>query len=619
MWLAAAVLAVSLGLISQSPFRHVGDAGEYTAMAVNLARFSRPSLTPAQLADAATRLPEGAAANLVQPERLAADGRQDFAHFWFYPLLAAPFVHVAMTLGLDPQAGFVALNLGLIVGLTVLFASRIAPAGVLLVVFSPIIWWLDKPHTEVFTFTLVATALVLLREKPWWSIVAFGAAATQNPPIAGAMAIALVVGLIQHGFAERRLWFAGVAGALLAGLHPAYYYSRLGVWSGLTGGIDRHWPAMREVTTVPFDSNVGVFVLAPLLSVTMIAALVAVLRRPQHRRMDIATGAMLLIAVLFLLSFTQTTNYNSGGTPGPSRYGMWLVPFLAPMIGWVDSRARWLWSLAVASSLWSVWAFAPARPERYVEPSALASYLWSHAPDIDNPVAEVFVERLGGSEFTRPPVATSGCEKVLLVGNGSSAIWPQRCTSADLPDFCRSNGALCYANRTSSGYRFAKALGTPAWRSKIARPLADRFSQGGELTVTHAGSHRPQVALWHDSGWSYLETHPNPGPDDVFRAWRWIDERADLGVTAAEPITVRLEFVARAFNKARRLKVTTAGREVLTVLVPVTISAFTSPEFTLPAGRSMVTFESLDGAESPNSTDPRRLSVQVYRIELVVR
>lgn len=618
MWLAAAVLAVSTWLVAGSTPRHVGDAGEYLAMAVNLARLSSPSLTAAQIAEARTRLPEGAGAQLTQPELRAPDGRQDFAHFWFYPLLAAPFVRVALWLGLDPYFGFTVLNILLLAGLTMLLSTRMSAAGVVLIVLSPVLWWIDKAHTEVFTFTLVAIALFLLREKPWWSAVAFGAAATQNPPIAGAMVICLAYASIRYGPGDRRVWWGGVVGMLLAALHPAYYYSRLGVWSGLSVGVDRHWPTVQELLAVPFDANLGMFVAAPFLTMAMVLAIIGALRRPDLRRVDLATGAMVLIGVLFLFSFTQTTNFNGGGTPGPSRYGLWLVPFAVPMAAWVGASARWLPALAVASFAWNVWAFAPAVPERHLTPSALASYLWSRTPHTDNPIAEVFAERVAGDEAARPPVATSACEKVLLVGDGSSASWPRRCTSTDLPDFCRSNGALCYANRTRDGYRFAKAVAPPAWRAKIARPLPGRYGSGAELTVTHGTTRRPQVALSHDRGWSYLEVHPNPAPDDVFREWRWIDQQAAISVTASEGVTARLEFVARAFTKPRRMKITTGGEEVTTVLVPATIAAFTTPEFRLPSGQSLVSFESLDGAESPNTADPRRLSFQVYRIELVV-
>jgi hypothetical protein len=618
MWLAVAVLAMSVLLVTRSAPRHVGDAAEYVAMAVNLARFDRPSLTTSQIADARTRLPEGAGANLTQPELIAADGRQDFAHFWFYPLLAAPFVRTTMSLGADPQFGFTAFNLLLLAGMTWLLATRAVPGAVLLVAVSPIIWWLDKPHTEVFTFSLIAIGLFYLRTAPWWSIVPFGAAATQNPPLGLAMLIVFAYAVTQHGVRDKRLWSAMMAGGLLAALHPLYYYSRLGIWSGLTLGVDRHWPSLRELGAVPFDPNLGIFTAAPVFTAAIILAGIGALRRPAHRRVDAATISIALIAALFLLSFSQTTNFNGGGTPGPSRYGLWLLPFALPLTAWVNSRAVWLPALALVSALSSVWSFAPWLPEGHLQPSALASWMWQRMPGNDNPVAEVFAERVAGHEGARPPLATAGCEKILMVGDGSSAVWPSRCTSTDLPEFCRANGAVCYANKGRDGYRFVKAPAPPAWRARIARPSPDRYPPGEDLVVTQGTASRPQVALSHRDGWSYLELHPNPLPEDVFRQWRWMDRRADLGVTTGEALTVRIEFVARAFKSPRRLRISAGGNEVATFVIPLTIGAFKTPEFALPPGTTSLAFESLDGSDAPNTGDPRRLSVQVYRIELVV-
>jgi hypothetical protein len=231
----------------------------------------------------------------------------------------------------------------------------------------------------------------------------------------------------------------------------------------------------------------------------------------------------------------------------------------------------------------------------------------------------VFAERSVGHESAAPPIGAPGCEKILLVGDGSSAPWPERCTSVPLPDFCRSSGALCYANKTRSGYRFAKAPATPAWRTGITHmgfnPSAAR---DGMLAVTVPYTQVTNVRIWHDEGWSYPEQLAEPAPNDVFREWRWIDQRANVGVNAESPIGARLELVARSFNRPRRLKLSIDGREIVTLLVPSNINAFRTPEFSLPAGRTLMTFESLDGSEPPNTTDPRRLSIQVYRIELVV-
>src|SRR4051794_3866952 len=93
----AGVLVVVL--IGHSEPRLVGDSGEYIAMALNLAQLKPPSLSLSDLAQTATYLPGDAGRHLVQPEYRGPDDRQDFPHFWFYSLLAAPFARAAVALG----------------------------------------------------------------------------------------------------------------------------------------------------------------------------------------------------------------------------------------------------------------------------------------------------------------------------------------------------------------------------------------------------------------------------------------------------------------------------------------------------------------------------------------
>src|SRR5205823_4944111 len=64
-----------------------------------------PSLSPDDLQHAAERFPGDMGKRLIIPELRAADGRQDLSHFWFYPLLAAPFVRLAIGFGADPIRG----------------------------------------------------------------------------------------------------------------------------------------------------------------------------------------------------------------------------------------------------------------------------------------------------------------------------------------------------------------------------------------------------------------------------------------------------------------------------------------------------------------------------------
>src|SRR5438094_5486905 len=94
--LLVALLALDIGLIANSTPRMLGDSGDYVAMALNIVRGDAPSLSPDDLQHAAERFPGDMGKRLIIPELRAADGRQDLSHFWFYPLLAAPFVRLAI-------------------------------------------------------------------------------------------------------------------------------------------------------------------------------------------------------------------------------------------------------------------------------------------------------------------------------------------------------------------------------------------------------------------------------------------------------------------------------------------------------------------------------------------
>src|SRR5262245_11818341 len=207
----SSLIGLMLALISDSRLRIVGDGIEYAAMANNLSHLARPSLTAEQLQSAGALLTGGADAQLEKPWLKGADRRQDFPHFWLYSLLAAPFVRLTGALGSSPLSGFTVLNVGLLIGLTVLLAARASPASALLVVAGPVLWWADKAHTEVFTTVMLTTALVLLRTDPWWSIIAAGLVTAQNPALVIATVVFIAVAIYDRGWRDRRVLLASLA------------------------------------------------------------------------------------------------------------------------------------------------------------------------------------------------------------------------------------------------------------------------------------------------------------------------------------------------------------------------------------------------------------------------
>jgi hypothetical protein len=465
----AIVLVVLLALIAGSFPRRVGDGAEYLAMALRLADGKRPSLSDDELAAMQAyfvQLDTGFAdanSTLAPPGLVGADGRHDFPHFWFYPALAAPGVALALRAGVHPNYGFVAVNVLAALAAAWVVTGRIGWPATLLLFVGPIVWWIDKAHTEVFTVALLSIGLAVAREQPWWAMLAFATAATQNQPIALAVPLVALGATIGHPqlWRDRRLWMGATAAACVLVIHPLYYWLRLGVLEPqtLVHGTDPHPPTVAQMAAFAVDPNVGLLPNFPLFGPVLAAATIVVARRDRRALLTPSIVVATCLAFGFLAAFAQTTNVNSGATPGPARYGMWLVPLAIPLLGEASrvGGARWhrmLGAVSVGSALWALVAYAPALRESYVTPTRLAAFLWEQHPAWSDPLPEIFAERLLHREVNDAlePAATPTCSKVLIVGGA----WPSSCPKPDIPVRCRGARSRCYANRRArGGYRFS--------------------------------------------------------------------------------------------------------------------------------------------------------------------
>jgi hypothetical protein len=127
-----------------------------------------------------------------------------------------------------------------------------------------------------------------------------------------------------------------------------------------------------------------------------------------------------------------------------------------------------------------------------------------------------------------------------------------------------------------------------------------------------------ETGAWLDTGWSYLERAASPRPGEHLDRWRWIGDEARLGVSAATASKVRLRFTGQAFGHDRFLAVRLQDRDVaLAEVFSATASRYESSPFDVPAGISFIQLKSLQPAESPNTSDRRRLSVAFHAIEVV--
>ena len=199
----------------------------------------------------------------------------------------------------------------------------------------------------------------------------------------------------------------------------------------LAGAYDRRHVSAFRALELLVDPNLG---LLPYVPLTLALALVLALVRLARRRADSdarPSPTWLLAAVaLAALASTGAANWNHG-TVGPSRYGLWLLPFLfillAEALEGPSRRARRVVvPLAVFAAL-SQGALACARggvhaPEDYTRHSLVARSVLERWPALYNPTTEIFIERTEHREInpalvrTEPVVyrSAAGCRKAWL-------------------------------------------------------------------------------------------------------------------------------------------------------------------------------------------------------------
>jgi hypothetical protein len=455
-----AYAAVLLLLVVLSSGRRTGDGYDYLGLAHKLSDLHAPTFAE-DLSDIQPYFDrwgtgyESIPPLFLVPDNRGDDGRYDLQHFWFYPALVAPAVAVTDAVNIHPNYAFAAVNMLLLLVAGAVVAQRLGVLLTTLLFLGPVVWWVDKAQTEAFTFSLLAIAMASLRDRPGVAFACLGAAATQNPPIAILLAVAMLAAALTHrGWWRDRGLLAGAAiGVALALLHPVYYQLRLGQLSSLHG-VDQHVPTLSELRFPFFDLNFGLVPGAPVFVVAVVIALVLLVRRPrQLASWDLAVA--LAAVPTFLYAFSQSPALAAGGTPSMTRYALWLMPLAIPLFARLRETdgvsQRWLAIAAAATIVWTAATFLPSRSEDDVkQPTRLASWVWRHHPGADNPLAEVFYLKTSHTYGAPQPSALPNCAKVLVVYGE----WA-RCPVGRVPARCRAEP--CYANRDGEDYEFTAA------------------------------------------------------------------------------------------------------------------------------------------------------------------
>lgn len=539
-------LVAAACLVAGSTPRLPGDGGEYLALALNFANLRGPSIATADAPALAGEIQRTIAPNdprlaqwdVVSSTFASPRGGHDFPHFWVYPLLAAPGVWLTRLLGVASTYAFAVLNCALLVLALAIARPRLGTALSLLLFAGPILWWLDKAHSEPFSFALLTIAMLLMIERPWWALVAAGLATTQNLPIGVVIPLIAIANAIWNRpvLRDRRFLAGLAAAALLAALHPLYMQWRYGLPSLQMHATVVGTPGWAEISATIFDPTIGLIANFPALVVAVLAGVVVLVMRDRQAFVAPDLIVALVATLVFLPAFAKSGNLHHGGTPSLSRYAIWLIPMAMPLLrrAVVAGRLTWqrgMWALAVVSAFGSAFAFHPNIVENGRSPTWAATWLWTKHPAWNNPMPEMFIEPLARIEHFQVPVMTAGCEKILFAGRGETGVWPVPCYPEPLPPDCAIVNAFCYANLTDRGYTFAAAPGRnhgagllrrdAVWPREVEAFVRDLYNKWDWRTlVANSEWSRQPIRQVHDCRVSslgapdrllYVVQNPKPG------------------------------------------------------------------------------------------------------------
>jgi hypothetical protein len=425
-------------LVYPGPGERKGDALEYYAMLVSWAEYFTPYVTEESCVRMEERLgidsPPGENAFFLDlkerfPALLKNGTEMDLPHFWFYSLAAAVFYWPLRLFSLDIGLSFMLLHVLLLVAGFAIIRRKLgdtAGLSLMAVVFlSPLIWFINKVHVEVFTIVLAVVGIALLAADEFApSAFVFALAATQNPPFAVLAGLVFGLGLtkkrwhlLKSGFG---FWLAAVPLILL---QPAYYYLRLGIINPVvaTGAarIDQDMFSLKKMLCFIVDPDIGLLVNWPVALPIAAAFLYLVVRK--RAALSGRVWMFLLFSIPVLLwSQSRTLNLNHGGTYRISRYALWFLYVFFLMIWqiglWLrrtgsSTRRVWLGVTAVVG-VTIIFSYWPTRPERYLDPTWASRLLYDRCPGIYDPMPEIFTERYRRWEENLP-------ENVWAVSNPS--------------------------------------------------------------------------------------------------------------------------------------------------------------------------------------------------------
>lgn len=410
----------------------LGDSGEYLLTLEAFANHGTPDVRAEDaitLGQAAARWPiRGSFGDVWKQTRASRSGRVYTWHFWAYSLAVLPMKLLLRAIGGNELAAPQITN-ALFLAAAVWFVflapwldRGVAFWGSLLSLIGPPAWFCVWPHTEVFTFALVTVAVACAmggRFIP--ATAALAVASTQNAPLAPLAVALAIVAATRPPRSARRVAFT--LAALLPAFVPTVFYlihfGRPSIMLGESAAFAS--VSLSKAFSLLVDLNIGLVPYVPCVVVLALAAL-AVTRGRER----------LAPAVCWVAFFAGALGASAGiiwnfGTSGPSRYAVWLSPFL---IASAAQLARKRWGVAALAAALAVQAVVLVTrlpvwgEDDHARHSYAATFALRRWPALYSPHPDVFLDRTPALFENGPRVFRDGanCRKALAQKRHADAL-----------------------------------------------------------------------------------------------------------------------------------------------------------------------------------------------------
>jgi len=391
-----------------------GDGWEYLGMTISFARHGSPELEATDVIERRAIVSQWPNTGWQLPSSLdyagyyqANNGAWYCYHFWLYSAICAVPYSVLTYLGINPLYVFYITNSVLLLGLVFCLFYRFKSSHktkiwlFLIVMVSPILFYVSWSHPEVFIFTFFLGGLLdFLNGRYLTGMLMTGIAATQTPTIlivSGAMLIYFLVLMIVK---RRKLtWSIRImlsVSILLMCLPFAFYWIFFGKVSLIADSFaDINNISPTKILSLFIDPNFGLIIYTPLLLFSCIFLV--------FKKKPVAVFGVFLLIGMALISSTQQ-NWNSG-MMYIHRYGIWLLPLLIiSSLGFFDRLSQkqlvifivlWLSTTGAVTAI----CLRQSDENNYLEFGPVAKAVIATMPAIYNPPYEVFAERALGQEI----------------------------------------------------------------------------------------------------------------------------------------------------------------------------------------------------------------------------